>query len=76
MAEQATYQERLEAERESCTRMRTEARREHVRVVERDGTVMLEVVETGGRTVYVELGCTQHAGLMSDLLVAWERRAS
>jgi hypothetical protein len=77
MAERSTYQARIEEERQSGVLRRAEARREHVRVVTRDDdSVVLEVVETGGRTVYVELGHMQHVELMSELYAAWEGRAS
>jgi hypothetical protein len=77
MAERETYQARLEIERESRVQRVAEGRREHVRVVERDdGTVLLEAIEDGGRTVCVRLGHMQHAQLMLDLFAAWELRKS
>lgn len=77
MAEPYTYQARLEAERESCTQLRAEARKEHVAVATRqDGAVVLTTVDPSGRLVAVELGYTHHAQLMSDLFAAWEARKS
>lgn len=77
MAEQATYQARLEAECESCTQLRAEARKEHAAVATRqDGAVILTTVDPSGRLVAVELGHMQHAQLMSDLFAAWEARKS